>query len=332
MKELPREYIIQQFMQYAGFPKPSSNGNYMASCTSCREGKSFGRKRRLYYIPTENIIHCHNCVRTWNPINWIMEQSGMSFKEVMHDAESYFNVSTLIFRTEEKVERINTETLPKDCIDLTDEQQVRYYSDEKIVTTALSYIKDRRLNTAINKPDKFYISLNDYTHKNRLVIPFQNAEKEILWYQTRAIRDEEEKDRPKYLSKYNAEKTVFGIDRIDPDFGYIFIFEGPIDAMFIKNGVAMAGITMSEEQKDQISKYTFHEKIWVLDNELKTNKEVKSKMEKLINEGERVFIWPDLLKFKDINAMATKMCKDSFNPEFFIKHSYSSNDALIRIS
>ena len=333
MKELPKEYIIQQYYQYAGFPKHNiGNDSYVASCPTCREGKSWGRKRRLFYIPKNNIIHCHNCVKSWNPINWIMEQSGLSYKEIMNDADSYYNVTNLILKTEEKVERINLEKLPKDSIDLTDDTQVRYYIEEPIITEALKYIKDRRLNTAINRPSKFYISLNDFTHKNRLVIPFQDSNKDIVWYQTRAIRADEEKDRPKYLSKYNAEKTVFGIDRIDPDFGYIFIQEGPIDAMFIKNGVAMAGITMSDEQKKQISAYRFHEKIWILDNEANTNREVKEKMERLVNEGERVFIWPKELKFKDLNKMATTMGKDSFNPEFFIKHSYSGQDALIRLS
>jgi hypothetical protein len=255
----------------------------------------------------------------------------MTYKEVLYDCESYYGITNLIYTSEHPVQRINLEPLPKDSIDLTDETQIRYYIKEPIITEAIQYLKERRLTTAINRPAKFYISLNDFIHKNRLVIPFQNTDHEVIWYQTRAIRKDDEKDRPKYLSKYNADKTVFGIDRIDPDYNYIFVTEGPIDAMFIKNGVAMAGITMSNEQQEQISRYMFHERIWILDNEANTNREVKEKMERLINEGERVFIWPKM-PFKDINDIVIKMKKDSINPDFFIKHSYSGQEALIKIN
>ena len=58
------------------------------------------------------------------------------------------------------------------------------------------------------------------------------------------------------------------------DFPYIFLFEGPIDACFIKNGVGIAGINLSkgrdltQEQEEQLSRYRFtHQFIWMLDSQ-----------------------------------------------------------------
>ena len=125
-----------------------------------------------------------------------------------------------------------------------------------------------RLDTAINRCDTFYISLDDFLHKNRLCIPFYDSDNKIRFYQTRALFENDER-MAKYLSKLNADKTVFGLNKIDPELEYMFVFEGPIDSMFVKNGISMGGLHVSEHQKDRLNKYILHEKIWVLDNQIK---------------------------------------------------------------
>ena len=62
--KLPEEYVLTKFFQFAGTPKHNKATNtYMASCPSCMEGKSWNKKRRLYYIPAEDYLYCHNCQR-----------------------------------------------------------------------------------------------------------------------------------------------------------------------------------------------------------------------------------------------------------------------------
>ena len=45
---------------------------------------------------------------------------------------------------------------------------------------------------AINRPNNFYISLNDKVHKNRIVIPFYDDNRKIIHYQTRTILEVDE--------------------------------------------------------------------------------------------------------------------------------------------
>ena len=88
--KLPNEYIVAKFYEFAGFPKHiKGSGDYRGSCPSCREGSSWGKKRRLNYIPDKNIIHCFNCNKTWTPINWIMERSGLEYNAVLEEAMDY---------------------------------------------------------------------------------------------------------------------------------------------------------------------------------------------------------------------------------------------------
>ena len=98
----------------------------------------------------------------------------------------------------------------------------------------------------------------------------------IIFYQSRAIGANMDNlmEDIKYLSKKNSLKSVFNINKIDDNLKEIFIFEGPIDACFIKNGVAVGGITPSREkslteiQEEQLDFYAdSHEFIWVLDSQ-----------------------------------------------------------------
>ena len=78
-------------------------------------------------------------------------------------------------------------------------------------------IKERRLDTAVNRPDNLYVSLVDMVHKNRLVIPFVNENGIIEFYQTRSVLNKDNKTKPKYLGKVQAEKTLFNIDKVTND-------------------------------------------------------------------------------------------------------------------
>ncbi len=48
---LPEAYVIQKFYQFAGSPKYNRlTKTYQGGCPVCREGKSWGRKKRLFYV------------------------------------------------------------------------------------------------------------------------------------------------------------------------------------------------------------------------------------------------------------------------------------------
>lgn len=332
---IPTEYVIAKFYQYAGFVKyKKGSGVYNGACNICREGNSWGKKKRLNYIVNKGIIHCFNCNKTWSPINYIKESSGLSYEEIMKEASGYnFSTFDLQQNTDQKFERPESSTLPLDSINLFDEQQINYYIKNKVVNDALIFIKNRRLDTAINRPKALYISLKDFIHKNRLVIPHYDHKGKILWYQSRAIYKKDEIDRPKYMSKLNSTRSVFGIDKINEQLDYLFIFEGAIDSMFVKNGLAMGGLSMSEIQEEQMKRYRLYQKIWVLDNQLDDNKDVKTQVTKLLECGERVFFWPKKFKgIKDINELCVKIRKDDIKPEFFVNNSYEGSIGLSKLT
>jgi len=72
----------------------------------------------------------------------------------------------------------------------------------------------------------------------KLIIPFFDENKRLFGLQARAL----DNAKPKYITLMfdKNEKKIYGRDRID-DTKPIIAVEGPIDAMFLKNAIAMAG-------------------------------------------------------------------------------------------
>ena len=180
MMILPEEFVVSKFYQYGGAPKHNKGTNvYQASCPICREGKSWLKKQRCYFIPKKNTVYCHNCGWKSNPMNWIMELSGDSFKDVLKESQEYDNVEIEKFHVKTNKKKTDYE-LPCDCIDLEDEEQLMFFSNEFYVKKALEVLKERRLLTAVNRPKKYYLTLNDYVHQNRIIIPFYDENGKII--------------------------------------------------------------------------------------------------------------------------------------------------------
>lgn len=329
---LPLDYTVQKFYQYTGLPKYNRlTRTHQGCCPICREGNSWGKKKRCYFILDENVICCHNCGWYSAPFKWIETAGNMSYDEIIKESKNY-DILPLDILQEDTPKNKPTvvSRLPKDSINLFDLNQVNFFKNNSIVNEALALIKRRRLDTAVNRPDSLWLSLTDKVHKNRLIIPFYNDQNEIVFYQSRTILEKESRLYPKYLSKINSEKSLYGINKITSDIDYIFIFEGPIDAFFVKNGIAVAGIQENSStmftalQQSQLLGYKLQEKIWVLDSQW-LDSASRKKTDKLIKQGERVFIWPEKLgtSFKDLNEICTMRNKDEINYELFIENSFT---------
>lgn len=301
--KIPETYVLSKFYAYSGEPEFKKYDNvYNAGCPVCREGKSWGKKKRLFYYPSTNTFYCFNCGHSWNALNWITEVCKLSREEIYSEIiqnKSDFDITDKI--EYKKSDKKILPDLPYDSINLFDKIQRNFYEDNFYFEKAIEYIEKRKLDSAVNKSPNLYISLTDIIHKNRVCIPFQDRNGKIVFYQTRCLDD----SIPRYLGKLKSDKTLFGIDRVDENIDYIFIFEGPIDAMFVKNGVGAAGLNLTKTQITQLAEFPFHKKIWVLDNP-KYDQTANQKTLEMLNKGYTIFNWPESMDYKDFNDMAVK--------------------------
>ena len=328
--ELNQEFLIETFYSYCRRPVHKKYQNvFNAECPVCKEGKSAGRTRRLFYFPHKQYFYCHNCVKSWRPFEWVKDVTGWTFPEIVrknNEKEGFVQTKKLVHPVVQAQAPVEIPDLPENSIELSDTTQIEYYKDNKFIKLALDYCEKRRLWTAINSCKRFYLSVEDRVHKNRLVIPFISDRGKTICYQTRALT---ENQFPKYLTKF-GEKELFGINNISEEVPYVFVFEGPIDSMFVKNGVAMASLAPTEHQLQQLNNLIGYEQIWVFDND-KNNKQTSRKIEKYIKEGKKIFVWPkQFQKFKDFNEICCSLELDEIPWNFVVKNSAAGQEAQLK--
>ena len=133
---------------------------------------------------------------------------------------------------------------------------------------------------------------------NRLVIPWTDE-----YYQLRALTKKQEQESGKYLFPPEIEKPIFGLNMIDTSFKYLFLLEGVFDAIFVKNGLAVGSLNLSNHQQQILEDYTDYTIVYFMDNQYKDKSSYNQTL-KLCKEKPwiNLFIWPEKLKqFKDVN-------------------------------
>jgi hypothetical protein len=333
---IPEEYIIQKFYQHAGYPKYTKSTNtYTGGCPICREGKSWGRKSRLYYIPKDTAICCHNCGWYSNPVNWIIEVEKTTWDKIVSEVrERDYEYGMPPPEAERKV--FESPELPADSINMFDHQQLSYYKDNKTVKDAANIIVNRKLNTAVNRPANIYLSLTDYTHKNRLILPFYNRLNKIMFYQSRGIYND---GKPKYLSRTGSDKSLFNFNNVRSGADQVFITEGPIDSFFIKDSVAVAGIqerskqSLTTVQKNQLDQLFLMQSVWVLDSQW-SDEASKQKSASLLKDNQCVFIWPRDIgrRFKDINEMCIHFNLNEISSQYILDNTYCGLKGTVKLN
>ena len=138
-------------------------------------------------------------------------------------------------------------------------------------------------------PNKF--SSLQYDHP-RVVIPFYDRAGKFFAFQGRAFG----KEQPKYITiKFDETKQkIYGIDRIDLN-KPVMITEGPIDSLFLDNALALAGA-------DAVVNIQHTQCTMIFDNEPR-NEHIVNRMKTAVDKKFNLVIWPESLKYKDINDM-----------------------------
>lgn len=143
------------------------------------------------------------------------------------------------------------------------------------------------------QPDKLSVSRHA---KPRIIIPFFDRNGLLYGFQGRSL---DPLDTMRYISIIldDTKPKAFGLNKINFNKRY-YVFEGPFDAMFIKNSMAACGsdvlavlnsVGCSRDQG-----------VIVFDNEPR-NTNICSNIAKAIRMNWNVCVWPDYWEYKDVN-------------------------------
>ena len=177
------------------------------------------------------------------------------------------------------------------------------------------------INTLI--PDKFS---NIDKDEPRLIIPLLDEDKNLLGVQGRSFKKNDDLKYITILLNENNPK-IFGLDEVDFK-KRVYVFEGPIDAMFIPNSLASCGGKISSTLWPIQNK--LKDAVIVYDNEPRSIDTIK-KIESTILDGYSVCIWPEDLIYKDINDMIISGMSPNTIISIMEKNTYSGLSAKLKI-
>lgn len=244
------------------------------SCPYC-DSYSF-----VYEYNDKKMFLCHMC------------QRHIQYEKVKWNASN--NNTMLVNDSPFKRISVNYSSVLQSCVKLSDLssdheciQYVRFRKIPDSVYSDLYYCEDFR---EVAAPAGIQVQ-----QSARLILPFIDENNELFGLQGRSIDGSE----PRYITimyKDNEEK-IFGKHKVDMTKPF-YCVEGPIDSLFLKNCVAMAG-------SDGLANKYKTSAVMCLDNEPRNN-QIVAKLEKHIDDGFKVVIWPDNIQQKDINDMIQK--------------------------
>ena len=281
--------LLQQFKKKGDFL-------WNFRCPYCGDSQKSRTKARGFVYRKKNDLFykCHNCgvgttlgkliehLDSKSYKDYIMERYKSGVKTVNKEPE--FKFDEPVFRSKDVCSTLNS------LEELEDEHPARKIIDRR--NLPISSYKDLFLCPEFYKftnkliPNKFPSLDGDHP---RLLIPFRDEEGEVFAYQGRAFGNEQ----PKYLTiKLQERDKIFGLDRIDKR-KEVLVVEGPLDSLFLDNCIAVAGADVPNLDCD----FTV-----VFDNEPR-NKELLKQVEKAINRGHKICLWPEGMEYKDINDM-----------------------------
>jgi hypothetical protein len=127
----------------------------------------------------------------------------------------------------------------------------------------------------------------------RIIIPLRDEKGMLFGFQGRALNPDSKLRYITIMLDEDAPK-VYGLDKVDKTKD-VFVTEGPFDATFLTNSIAMCGSDVDLSCYD----YRF---VFVFDNEPR-NRQIVNKIDKTISQGQRVVIYPKGIIDKDLNDM-----------------------------
>jgi hypothetical protein len=290
------------------------------SCPICGDSSKTKTKARGYFYVKGNdfFYKCHNCNHGSNVYNFLKQVQPSLCKEYSLEnyrggekspvpkksKEDMFKFASKKPEFKKKDVVLNTikciKDLPKDHV------AVKFANIRKIPKQhwgLLYYAED--FGSFAKELDPSVLAMGV---EERLVIPFFNSHGHVVGCQGRSLNMKDEvnaRETLKYITvKYDKgiDRLWYGLWRVNPD-KRVYVVEGPIDSLFLSNATAMVG---AGALKEIPSRFKDSEMTYILDNEPR-NRQICAYIEKLIELGREVCIWPDNIVEKDINDMAYQM-------------------------
>lgn len=269
---------------------------YNFRCPICGDSKRNKSKTRgyLYSVKANINYKCHNCGASMSFSNFLKDIDPVIHKQYTLEKfkggntgrssptpEPVFNFEPPKFKQKLKLPKASSNSIADGYLTARKLDSNKFYYAEKF---------KEWVNTMTPTFD------NTYYDEERIIIPIYYQET-LVGMQGRSLDFSKDSKSVKYITvMFNDDAPkIYGLDEIQKD-QTVYVTEGPFDSTFIRNAIAMCGADAD------VSRWGISDPVWIYDNEPR-NREIVARIERSINNNQRVVIWPSSITDKDINDM-----------------------------
>jgi predicted RNA-binding Zn-ribbon protein involved in translation (DUF1610 family) len=285
--------------------KRKSSGLYNFSCPLCGDSQSIKSRARAYIYEKKgkSAFHCHNCGASMGVSNFVNKMKKPVF------------LKEGPLKGLKKISQLSPDSPAKQLVvsrKIPTPYHAKLFPCPNFKSFTNNLISGKFSNESLQKDE------------TRILIPFFDKNKKLHAYQGRSIG----KSEPRYITIVLDEETpkIYGLDTVDDRYN-IYVFEGPIDSMFIHNSIATAGGDLVSSLKG----FDKSNMIIVYDNEPRNSETIK-KLDKAILQGYNVCIFPENLEHKDVNDMILAGLSPEFIKHIIDTHTYKDLAAKLALT
>lgn len=288
--------------------KRKSNALWNFRCPFCGDSETHSQKTRGYLFEKKNSIlfFCHNCHFSCKFETFLHRLDLALYNEYKLEILKEYEHTPEVMESFKTEKRFDTSEAFESLYKLKKISQLSHDHPAKI------YVKNRLIPNPFHAILRWCPKFCDWTNSlipekfgsnslakddGRVIIPYFNEHNHFFAYQGRALDHDVGKLRYIAISLSPSEPMLYGLNTVVQT-RPIPVLEGPIDALFLPNSVAIGGSNFGSLRL----KLPIDRLIMIYDNEPRS-KDTKKKIFHAIENGFKVVIWPDNIDPKDINAM-----------------------------
>lgn len=307
--------------------KQQSSELFNFRCPICGDSKKNKFKRRGYLYAFDDVVafRCHNCGAGMSLANLIKHFSVDLWKRYCF--ERFYNGEK---RTPQQRAKDDAPSTPKPAHENNNDESALsgWSSIAELPEThpAKRYVQGRRIPEVRHSGLYYTSDLRQLYRKipryvdrvpglpeTALLIPFFDDSLELTFIQARVLDPNAKKRYQTFQVKEGGSK-LWGLDQVDWN-KLVWVFEGPIDAMMVDNGIAVAGGSLPVEIK-YLNEKCHEGFVFVFDNDYKSNFEVFHHFRKSIEAGVPVVFFDKKFTYKDVN----EAIQDGWTREGLLKY------------
>ena len=265
---------------------------YNFRCPICGDSKKNKNKTRgyIYSVKTNTNFKCHNCGASMSFSNFLKHVDAPTHKQYSLEKfkEGHTGRNFVVEEPDFKFEAPKFKKKLKLPKAIENPKSCGYLMARKLDPSRFYYAKHFKKFANSLKPT-FDSEKHD---EERIIIPLY-YKNNLIGFQGRSI----DPNPVKYITVMlddNAPK-IYGLDNIKTDTP-VYVSEGPFDSTFIRNAIAMCGADAD------VSRWGINNPVWIYDNEPR-NREIVNRIDRTIDKGDSVVIFPSSIDEKDINDM-----------------------------